>query len=226
MAIDDKQNGEQPRRAPRVHVFVDFWNFNLSLRRAEDRFSADFKRLGPALVEAAMGLLDFKGEGEFAGMSVYISTNDHSTAEAGLRKWASGTLDRFPGVSVSLVSRVREAEGPKCPSCHDTVKRCPACGNDMRGTEEKGVDVRIATDMIMLAWVDSYDVAVLVSSDSDFIPVAEFLQTKGKKVIHAQVPPRAANLSAKCWGSFDLVKLRDKFRLVQKPANANANRKG
>ncbi|WP_419936862.1 NYN domain-containing protein [Candidatus Palauibacter sp.] len=39
----------------------------------------------------------------------------------------------------------------------------------MRGTEEKGVDVRMATDMISLAWVDNYDIAVLVSSDRDFV---------------------------------------------------------
>jgi uncharacterized LabA/DUF88 family protein len=86
----------------------------------------------------------------------------------------------------------------------------------MRGTEEKGVDVRIATDMIMLAWVDSYDVAVLVSSDSDFVPVAAFLQTKGKKVIHAQFPPRGAQLSQKCWGSFSIPAIREKFRLAPK----------
>ena len=70
----------------------------------------------------------------------------------------------------------------------------------MRGTEEKGVDVRLATDMISLAWVDNYDVAVLVSSDRDFVPVAEFLETKGIKVIHGAFPPRGAQLTARCWG--------------------------
>ena len=29
----------------------------------------------------------------------------------------------------------------------------------------KGVDVRIATDMISLAWANNYDIAVLISSD-------------------------------------------------------------
>ncbi len=33
----------------------------------------------------------------------------------------------------------------------------------MRGTQEKGIDVLLATDMIKLAWVDSCDVAVLAS---------------------------------------------------------------
>ena len=58
---------------------------------------------------------------------------------------------------------------------YDEVATCPACGADMRGTEEKGVDLRMATDMIRLAWSDNYDIAVLVSSDQDFVPVAEFL---------------------------------------------------
>lgn len=49
----------------------------------------------------------------------------------------------------------------------------------MRGTEEKGIDVRMAADMIKLVWVNNYDVAGLVSSDADFVPVAEFLETRG-----------------------------------------------
>ena len=85
----------------------------------------------------------------------------------------------------------------------------------MRGTEEKGVDVRMATDMISLAWVDNYDVAVLVSSDRDFVPVAEFLETKGIKVIHGAFPPRGAQLTARCWGSVDIAGLREEFRFVQ-----------
>jgi uncharacterized LabA/DUF88 family protein len=39
----------------------------------------------------------------------------------------------------------------------------------MRGMEEKGVDTRIVTDMMSLAWNGAYDVAVLVSADRDFI---------------------------------------------------------
>ena len=51
------------------------------------------------------------------------------------------------------------------------VRECPRCNGDMRGTEEKGIDTRIATEMISLAWVKNYDVAILVSSDHDFVPV-------------------------------------------------------
>ena len=88
----------------------------------------------------------------------------------------------------------------------------------MRGTEEKGVDVRMAIDMISLAWVDNYDIAVLVSSGRDFVPVAEFLETKGIRVIHGAFPPMGAQLSAKCWGSIDIGKLRDQFQFTR-PGN-------
>ena len=85
----------------------------------------------------------------------------------------------------------------------------------MRGTEEKGVDVRRETAMISLAWADNYDIAVLVSSDRDFVPVAEFLETKGIKVIHGTFPPKGAQLTKKCWGSIVVADLREGFRFAR-----------
>lgn len=38
---------------------------------------------------------------------------------------------------------------------------------------EKGVDIRLATDLIVHAYQDHYDVAVLVSSDTDFVDVVQ-----------------------------------------------------
>lgn len=131
-----------------VRVFVDFWNYTLSMREVDPAFRTDWSKLGPALSRAT------------------------ATVE----------------------------------------KRSPTCGADMRGTEEKGVDVRMATDMISLAWSHNYDVAVLVSSDRDFIPVAEFLGDRGLKVIHGAIPPKGAHLSTACWGSIDLRRLRERFR--------------
>ena len=63
-----------------------------------------------------------------------------------------------------------------------------------------------------LAWVDNYDIAVLVSSDRDFVPVAEFLETRGIKVIHGAFPPKGAQLTARCWANIDIARLREDFR--------------
>ncbi len=70
----------------------------------------------------------------------------------------------------------------------------------------------MATDMISLAWVDNYDIAVLVSSDRDFVPVAAFLETRGIKVIHGAFPPKGAHLTAQCWGAVNIPGLREGFR--------------
>lgn len=47
---------------------------------------------------------------------------------------------------------------------------------------EKGVDVRIAIDLIEGAYEDRYDRAILISSDGDLAPAVEMVTRKGKKV--------------------------------------------
>ena len=211
MADDEPAPG--PRH--RVRVFVDFWNYTLSMRDADESFSTDWSRLGPVLSRAAVAVVDAASAGEYQGLNVYGSYDPASEADRRLHRWATRVVDTFPGVSVSIVPRQRKRSPPVCPSCHSAVAECHACGADMRGTEEKGVDVRMATDMISLAWVDNYDVAVLVSSDRDFVPVAEFLETRGIKVIHGAFPPRGAQLSARCWGRIDIAGLREGFRFTR-----------
>jgi len=61
----------------------------------------------------------------------------------------------MPGVHVVLLPRQRKRGYPRCPACQAETNTPHACGADMRGTEEKGVDTRIVTDMISLAWVNA-----------------------------------------------------------------------
>jgi uncharacterized LabA/DUF88 family protein len=52
----------------------------------------------------------------------------------------------------------------------------------MEDDEQKEVDVALATEMIMHAVKDHYDVAILISGDRDFIPAISAVQSLGKKV--------------------------------------------
>ena len=47
---------------------------------------------------------------------------------------------------------------------------------------EKGVDVKIAVDLVVGAIEHQFDTAVVVSSDTDLIPAVKYLVGKGRKV--------------------------------------------
>ena len=49
----------------------------------------------------------------------------------------------------------------------------------------KGDDVYLATDMVSFAYENTYDTAILVSGDGDFVPAIKRVQKLGKKVENA-----------------------------------------
>lgn len=49
---------------------------------------------------------------------------------------------------------------------------------------EKGVDVQIATDILVGAYENLYDVAYLVSSDSDLLPAILKARGRGKEIVY------------------------------------------
>jgi len=198
----------------RVRVFVDFWNFTLSCRVQQPGFMADWTKIGPLFVAEAAKLVDPTARAAFEGMHVFGSYDPNKPQDAKFRNWFSNTLDRMPGVHTVLLERQRKRSYPKCPACQAEVQSCSVCQSDMRGTEEKGVDTRMVADMISLAWAQAYDAAVLVSADRDFVPVADFLQTKGIKVIHGAFPPIGSHLSQRCWANMNLTSLMPLFARV------------
>ncbi len=70
---------------------------------------------------------------------------------------------------------------------------------------EKEVDIMLATDMLSMAYTNTYDTAVLVSGDSDFSYTVEEVQRIGKRV---------ENASFKRTSSYQLRKVCDRFLLL------------
>jgi len=78
-----------------------------------------------------------------------------------------------------------------CPKCRHASKEiqleCPSCGLKLVTTENKGVDVSLATDLLLYGLVGpnqgGYDVAVLVSGDRDFAPVIKKLNERRPEAI-------------------------------------------
>lgn len=71
---------------------------------------------------------------------------------------------------------------------------------------EKGVDVRLAVEMIRFARAGEYDMAYLVSSDTDLIAAVEEARSFGKKIQYVGVAKGQ---------SFGLTKVADDVRLLR-----------
>lgn len=203
-----------PAPAPiaRVRVFIDYWNFQLTMNEREAharglsdyRFKIDWRGVGPWLAKKAseaVGIASYS----FDGVIIYTSYNPSTSEGKGYRGWVTGWLDRQPGVSVICLER-KPRGLPKCPSCYREIAYCPhdSCKKKIVSTVEKGVDTFIATDMIRLAWENAYDLAVLATSDSDLVPAVNFLNVKARKVVQAGFPPLGIDLATACWASFDV----------------------
>jgi uncharacterized LabA/DUF88 family protein len=187
---------------PRIKVFIDYWNFQLLVNEmlGQDKTAIDWRNIGNWLAKEAslVAKIDpYNNE----GTNIYTSYNPRK--DPNYVNWVQNWLNRQPGIQVHCLERKAKRE-PDCPTCYQTIYLCPKCGASMIGSEEKGVDALIVTDMISLAWENSYDMAVLASSDRDLIPAVKYLSGKGKKVIHAGFREIGSDLSKSCWASFDV----------------------
>jgi uncharacterized LabA/DUF88 family protein len=74
-------------------------------------------------------------------------------------------------------------------------------------TVERGVDVMLVTDLLHFAWNDLYDIAVLVSGDSDFAYALQAIKNMGR---HVEVAYFESNVSK------DLLAVADNKHLLDR----------
>jgi uncharacterized LabA/DUF88 family protein len=83
--------------------------------------------------------------------------------------------------------------------------KCLRCGHIWKSAKEKMTDVNIATAIIIDAYNDTYDIAMLISGDTDLIPPIREVHSifKNKRVVIA-FPPKRHNkvLAIAAKGSF------------------------
>ena len=200
----------------RVRLFIDNSNMDLTMRgKCREQGTSwggfDWQKLPQWLVDQAAAVcgLDWAS---YEGAHVYVSHDPRDSGFDGLRGWVRW-LDLQPGIQVVL-KELRRKDPPTCRFCRKLITPCPHCGEEHRPRVEKGVDTAMVTDMIRLAWQNAYDIAVLVTSDSDFVPVVELLDQRGLKVVQAGFPPTGAHLRSSCWASFDMSAHRRAFERV------------
>jgi hypothetical protein len=205
----------------RAIVFVDYWNLQLTIQRedgkanglngqalAGHRFNVDWFGLGPILTQlASVHASPTPGTPlplAFQETRIYTSVDP---ADATYKHFAANTLGRRPGIRVSCQDR-RPKRNPDCAHCFQEMDVCPHCQTTLKATQEKGVDTLLVTDMLCLGLDGSYDVAILVTQDSDMAPAATHLGKKGIKIVQVGIKHYGAGLAQHCWANFDLFPLR------------------
>ncbi|MBV9141681.1 MAG: NYN domain-containing protein [Pseudonocardiales bacterium] len=191
--------------ARRTRIFIDYWNFQLSWNSAAKQSKCDWQALPPAILTATASLLGSVGLTDPLDLEetlLYASVDPVN--ETNLRRWLTAYIERLPSWRVAIRERKPQPRKVHCRYCDSTFDTCPECHQIFVAKPEKGVDAAIVTDMLSLAWQNAYDIAVLVTSDADFVPVVEKIQERGLKVVNAGWTSKGHELKAACWGSFDL----------------------
>lgn len=162
----------------RIAVFIDYQNVYMRARRSFGHSSLDRYSFGQVHPRRLGLLLEARGRSsdparELIEVRVYRgephSEHDraaHSACQRQVGRWAK---------QARVVPRVRPLR-----------YRATAWDRDGRVTawdvQEKGIDVLLAVDMVKGALRDNYDVAVLVSADTDLLPAVEAVLDDGKRV--------------------------------------------
>lgn len=78
----------------------------------------------------------------------------------------------------------------------DGSEECKRCGHIWRTAKEKMTDVNIATAIIVDAYKDEYDMAMLISGDSDLTPPIKAVHSLfNNKRVFIAFPPKRSNSS-------------------------------
>lgn len=88
------------------------------------------------------------------------------------RRWIAELTNQGIRVVKAGLLKVRESNA------------CVHCGKRTLVLQEKGVDVRMATEMVMAAVHDNEKSLVVMSSDADMIPAIEVVRRAGTRVIY------------------------------------------
>jgi uncharacterized LabA/DUF88 family protein len=96
--------------------------------------------------------------------------------------------------------------------------RCRSCGASWRTHEEKMTDVQIATEMLVDAYADLFDTALLLSADSDLVPPTQAIRRRfPHKRIVACFPPGRNSVQLQKAANASLTIPVDKLDAAQFP---------
>ena len=193
----------------RVRLFIDLPNFEMNWkannRRRARETTISWQALPKVLLDELPGIIGVDRDNlRFVGAELYQSYipyqllamhgEDHKADSAYFyrrRRFLETEVALIPGYAVHIFDRTLKFEG----------------GAPLRNVDgdllsnEKCVDSGLISHLFLHASADTYDVALLLSEDSDYVPAVRALQTHfDKRVIHVGFKRRPHGISGTVWG--------------------------
>ena len=223
--VDDPHSTPVVRHAPiRVRLFIDLPNFEMNWKannRGRLRETAiSWQALPNVLLDHLPDIIGVaREELRFVGAELYESYipyqllamhgEAHKADNAYFyrrRRFLETEVALIPGYSVHIFDRTLKFEDGAPTRNSD---------GDLQ-SNEKGVDSGLISHLFLHASSDTYDIALLLGEDSDYVPAVRALQTHfNKRVIHVGYKRRPHGISGSVWG--DIVIDRAMTRKLRKP---------
>lgn len=167
---------EENKKNERVIVYIDGFNLYFGVREAgfDQCRWLNVRKLVENLLQPNQTLIEVK----------YFTSRVSNNPDK--QKRQSTYIDALESVNVKIIYG----------NYQDGEEECKRCGNIWRTAKEKMTDVNIATHIIMDAYKDAYDMAMLISGDSDLVPPITAVHDNFKtKRVFIAFPPKRHNSS-------------------------------
>lgn len=164
----------------RTMVFIDYQNFNINLQTHyyKSKKKMDFKSINyHALAKEINKILHFESQVVKTYLFAYKPNEQLMRLDKYKRyyKWLTNMKKTPYFEIIEGRQEIRTINGVKFDVNNQNTYT----------TEEKETDINLATHMLAKGFQNAYDIAVLVSGDTDYIKVVETLHNIGKTVVIA-----------------------------------------
>lgn len=136
--------------------------------------SADQVQLAPVALINWIRQVAAQGNFHLLRTYVYDGRFDSEHPRAKDQKRHLDELDDIPGIRVRLGTLVHRGK---------------------RGLQQKGVDTALVIDLLQMAQLNAFDIAVLFAGDADFAEAVDVVQRFGRQVMVVRVDPPDAQLA-------------------------------
>jgi uncharacterized LabA/DUF88 family protein len=190
----------------KVMLFIDFENFDIALSDYYAKTAKPMARLDyNALPQKIVGLLPGT-DNRLIKTFLFAPKPDDFLLHDARRK---STYDWIKGLNSKKYFTVIEGRHAARPVTGYTYSTMDINNPSSYYVQEKGTDVNMAAHMIAKGFLQAYDTAVVLSGDTDYIPILEILNTIGKTTVCVGI--RGQNMTLLRCASDDMLILDDNF---------------